>query len=222
MGVFTLVDLLPFKRTGRLIGEIDEFLDKVSDAILVLEQTVLDYVDQGPNETLEDRLTQIRTIEQRGDELRRGIANTMYSEMLMPDTRGDMLSLLDEVDNVLDACTHTIIRLAIERPELPDDSRPDFRTIMVEVSKSAQAMMAGARAYFKDPQAVRNHVHKVGFHEEEATTTGILLGRRVFDSDLPLERKRQLLDWIVYLRNLASHANDAADSMSVFAVKRAL
>lgn len=222
MGGVQVVDLLPFKRTGRLIGEIDEFLDKVSEAILVLEQTILDYVDQGPSETLEDRLTQIRTIEQRGDELRRGIANTMYSEMLMPDTRGDMLSLLDEVDDVLDACAHTVVRLVIERPELPEDSRPDFKNLMAEVSKSAQTMMDGARAYFKDPQAVRNYVHKVGFHEEEATTIGFQLGRRIFDSDLPLERKRQLADWIVYLRQLASNANDAADSMSVFAVKRAL
>lgn len=205
-----------------MISEIDEFFDKVSEAILVLEQTVLHYVDKGADAQLEERLLQIRAIETRGDELRRSIANVMYAEMLMPDARGDILSLLDEVDNVLDDCTHMVVALAVERPELPDDTREDFKKLMADVSKSVQVMTDGARAYFKDPQAVRNHVHKIGFHEEEATTAGYQLGRRIFEADLPLERKRQLVDWVVNLRKIASHANDVGDRMAIFAVKRAL
>lgn len=217
-----MVNILPFQRTGRLIAEIDGFMDKVSEAIMVLEQTLLDYAEQGPGEHLEGRLKQIRAIESRCDELRRGIANVMFAEMLMPDTRGDILSLLDETDNVLDHCTHVVVGLAVERPELPAETQEEFKKIIVEVSKSGQAMMDGARAYFKEPQAVRNHVHKIGFHEDEATTIGFQLGRRIFDSDLPLERKRQLVDWIVYLRQIASQANDVGDRMAIFAVKRSL
>ncbi|MDJ0943688.1 MAG: DUF47 family protein [Kiloniellales bacterium] len=217
-----MANILPFQRTGLLISEIDEFVDKVSEAIMVLEQTMADYVDKGPESQLDDRVQQIRGIEARGDELRRSIANVMYAEMLMPDARGDILSLLDEVDNVLDACAYVVIGLAVERPELPADAREEFKKINAEVAKSGQAMADGARSYFKDPQAVRNHVHKIDFHEEEATTTGLQLGRRIFESDLPLERKRQLFDWVVKLRDIASHANDAGDRMAIFAVKRAL
>ena len=95
-----MANLLPFQRTGLLISEIDEFFDKVSEAALVLEQTVLHYVANGADAQLEKRLRQIRAIETRGDELRRSIANVMYAEMLMPDARGDILSLLSEVAQV--------------------------------------------------------------------------------------------------------------------------
>ena len=217
-----MADILPFKRTGRLISEIDEFLDKVSEAIMVLEQTLLHYAERGPDEYLEERLQQIRAIETRGDELRRSISTVMYSEMLMPDTRGDILTLLDEVDHVLDDCAHMIIALAIERPELPADTHEEFGTISVEAARAAHAMLDGARAYFKEPQAVRNYVYKIGFHEQEATTAGLRLGRQIFDSDLPLERKRQLRAWVVNLRQIASHANDVGDRMTIFAVKRSI
>ena len=217
-----MAKILPFQSTGLLVSEIDEFLDRVSEAIMILEQTFLHYDEKGPDENLEERLKQIRAIESRGDDLRRNIANVMYTEMLMPDARGDILSLLDEIDNVLDDCAHIIIALVVERPELPADTREEFKKIITEVSKSGQAMMEGARAYFKEPHAVRNHVHKISFHEEEATTIGLRLGRRIYESDLPLEYKRQLLDWIVYLRRIASHANDVGDRMAIFAVKRSI
>ena len=111
-----MANLLPFQRTGLLIREIDEFFDKASEAVMLLEQTFRDYVEKGPDSQLDERFKQIRDIELRGDELTRSIAYTMHAEMLMPDTRGDILSLLDEVDNILDECVHSIAALAIERP----------------------------------------------------------------------------------------------------------
>ncbi|MDJ0611573.1 MAG: DUF47 family protein [Kiloniellales bacterium] len=217
-----MVNVLPFQRTSLLISGIDDYLDRVADSMLVLEQTLMHYVDQGADEHLEQRLKQIREIESRADELRREIANVMYTQMLMPDTRGDILTLLDEIDNVLDDCVRLVVGLAIERPEVPKDVNDDTKIIVANVVKSVEAMVEGARTYFKDPRAVRNHTQKIGFYEEEATTLSLQLGVRVFDSDLPLERKRQLGDWIVSFRQIASKANDVGDRMAIFAVKRSL
>ena len=215
-----MVSILPFQRTGQLIGEIDDFLDKVSEAVMVLEQTISHYLEKGADDYLEERVEQISAIEERADELRRNVGNVMYSEMLMPDTRGDMLSLLDEVDTTLDDCSHTVVDLCMEHPELPPEYNESFGAMMSEASKAAQAMLLGARAYFKEPLAVRNHVHKISFHNKEATALALRLGRGIFDSDLPLERKRQLRAWILALRVIASHADDIGDQLTILAVKR--
>ena len=215
-----MVNILPFQRTGLLIGEIDDFLDKVSEAVMVLEQTILHYLEKGADDYLEERVEQIRDIEERADELRRNVGNVMYSQMLMPDTRGDVLSLLDEVDTTLDDCSHTVIDLCMEHPELPAEYNENLATMLGEVSKAAQTMLLGARAYFKEPAAVRNHVHKINFHNKEATNLALRLGREIFDSDLPLERKRQLRVWLIALRDIASHADDIGDQLTILAVKR--
>ncbi|MCZ6654426.1 MAG: hypothetical protein O7D91_15535 [Planctomycetota bacterium] len=41
----------------------DEFLDKVAETIMILEQTFLHVVGEGPDEQLEERLQQICAIE---------------------------------------------------------------------------------------------------------------------------------------------------------------
>lgn len=215
-----MVNILPFKRTGTLISEIDEYIDKVAEAVMVLEQTTLHYAQAGADEQLEERWEQIRAIEDRADALRRGIANVMYSEMLMPDTRGDVLGLLDEVDTTLDDCTHLVAALLIERPEVLPEFNDGFRSIVSEAIKAVQAMLQAARAYFKDPNSVRDHVHRISFHNKEATAIVLRVGKAIFDSDLPLERKRQFTDRIVMVRELASHAEDIGDQVAIFAVKR--
>ena len=110
----------------------------------------------------------------------------------------------------------------MERPDLPPEYDDGLRTIMGEATKAAQAMLQGARAYFKAPHAVRDHVHKVGFHEQEATTISLHVGRAIFDSELPLERKRQVRAWLLAVRDLASHANDTGDQLAIYAVKRSI
>ncbi len=140
-----MANILPFQRTSRLIGEIDEYIDKVFEAAMVLERSILHYLDKGPDDELDEKVDQIRVIEERADELRRNVANVMYSEMLMPDARGDVLNLLDQVDTTLDDCVHMLVKLAMERPDLSSEFIDGYRAIMGEVSEAIKAMLRGAR-----------------------------------------------------------------------------
>ncbi len=47
-----MVNILPFQKTSLLISGIDDYLDKVAEAIMTLEQTLLHYADQGADEQL--------------------------------------------------------------------------------------------------------------------------------------------------------------------------
>lgn len=217
-----MVKILPFQTTRQLIAQGDEFFDRVADAVSVLARAFQQYLDRGPDESLDERALQIRTIEARADELRRGVANVLYSQMLMPDTRGDVLSLLASVDRVLDDCVHLVVGISIQHPELDAQWTELVRSMVDDVVKAAQALVQGARAYFKDPSAVRDHVGRVAFHEKEATNTMLKIGVQLRDSALPRERKRELLDWLARVRQLASQASDVGDELAILAVKRAL
>lgn len=215
-----MASIVPFKRSGRLIHEIDEFLDRCAEAVLLLESTVQQYFAQGADGSLELRVEHMRSIEERADELRRSVANTMYTEMLMPDSRGDVLDLLDAIDGGLDESVHVLVKLAIERPEIPGAFRGDSEALMREVSSASKALLGAARVYFKDPLAVRGEVHPVSFHNKEATNVGLRLGRAIYDSDLPLERKTQLGDFLTAVRGLAATAEDVAERLVIYSVKR--
>ena len=49
------------------------------------------------------RLDQMVTLETRGDKLGLAVELQMYSETLIPDARGDVLTLLESLDSIIDS-----------------------------------------------------------------------------------------------------------------------
>ena len=62
-----------FRRTRALENQIDEFLDKISEAGLVFNRAIKLYLKRGQCKEFDACLEQCAGIEHRGDELRRSI-----------------------------------------------------------------------------------------------------------------------------------------------------
>ena len=92
-----------FGKTRFLVGLIDEFLDKISEGVIVVEIGIKAYLttSEGP-EICQEKLNQIIEIKRSCSELRRTIVTMLYTEMLLPDARGDVLRLLGSLFELLD------------------------------------------------------------------------------------------------------------------------
>jgi uncharacterized protein Yka (UPF0111/DUF47 family) len=111
----------PFRTTRIVQSEIQEFLDAVSMAVLAYQEGMIAFLKGGWLETTEEKLQQISSYESRGDSLRSNIEFTLYTEMLLPDTAADILTLLSDLDHFLDRMRGHFILVGIEKPEFPDD-----------------------------------------------------------------------------------------------------
>ncbi len=99
-----------FKRTSELENQIDEFLDVVVETGLIFKHAINVYLEQGPCEDFEAFLLRAEAIEARGDNLRREIEIKLYAQTLIPDLRGDVLSLLENVDNIVNIYEANLFR----------------------------------------------------------------------------------------------------------------
>ena len=211
-----------FGKTKALESQIDEFLDTVSEGGMVFEQGYAAYVANGVDEQVEQKLHQIRELKTRGDELRRTIERWLYTEMLLPDSRGDVLSLLDDLGDLLREFKHYFVNMTIERPQIPDEVKGDFRQMTAAAVSSAEFTVQAARAFFRDFQAVRDHIHKIAFYEAESDTVALRINTAIFRSDLPLAQKMHVTNTVKAVDGLADQAKDTGDRLSIYAIKRSL
>ncbi len=212
----------PFVRTKAIENQINEFLDKISEAGLVFEMGLTAYMRCGMGEDCEMKLEQVSELERRGDELRRDIETALYTELLIPDSRGDVLSLLEDLDYLLDVMKSTLLNISIERPDIPDAEKPDLKELISMAVKATESTVQASRAFFADINAVRDHIHKIGFFEREADKFAIRLKKKVFDSDLPLDRKLHLRDLVDTIEKLPDEAENVGDKLSIYTIKRSL
>jgi len=211
-----------FKRKIGIEKQINDFLDKVSKSGLLFKSGVDAYL-KGNIESFEKQLESIAETEHQGDELRRSLEEKLYIQTLIPESRGDVLSLLENMDSLLDRFKGAIWRFDIERPEISSEFHDDFRELANNVVESVEAIVRSSRAFFKDISAVADHMHKVSYWETESDKISTRLQRNIFrEKELRLSHRMQLRDFVRHIDKIADRAEDVADHLSIFVIKRSL
>jgi hypothetical protein len=154
----------PFHVTRMLETQIDELLDVVSQGALAYKHGVSYYVRHGWEERTQEKFEQLNAFESRGDKLLNAIGVSLYTEMLLPDTSGDVLGLLGSLDSLLDDMLHSLMVLRIERPQIPDDLRELWAECVGHAAETVEQVVVAARCYLRDPHAARDHIHKIHFY----------------------------------------------------------
>ena len=181
-----------FKMTKELEGRIDRFLDTISEGMIVFSAGVADYCS-GELERCDERITSVARLESSADKLRREIENSMYSYSLIPEHQGDVLRLLETIDDMIDNAKKTLRNFLVEKPLIPEIFHRDFLELTTVACQSAESVILAARALFRDLPAIKNHLHKTYFYEREADELRLRLKTNLFaSSDLDLAHKNHL------------------------------
>lgn len=204
-------------------SQIDEFLDKISEGGMCFELGIIAFIDQVcANESCDHKLEQLIEAKRRSQELSRFIVTQLYTEMLIPDARGDVLKLLQSLYFLIDICEDNFQELLIEKPKISDEMKQEFKDLTAMAIKSLEMLIIAARTYFRNPLAVRDYTPKVSFYETEADQIRLRLKNKIFQSTLPLDQKMHLRDSVDLIDEIADKAEEAGQWLAIYAIKRAM
>lgn len=209
-----------FRRTKELEHQIDKFFDSLTETAVVFRLAVRLYIREGANEEFKERLDNVSSIESEADHLRRDIERQLYANTLIPDSRGDVLGLIETVDQLLSEMEGTLWSFWIEKPEIPEEYISGFRKLTNMVIRAVDELGLGARAFFRSPHDVPSYNHKVILYEKEADVLSTTLKTEIFASDMELIQKIHLRQFADKIDRIANVAEDVADRLAIYAIKR--
>jgi len=209
--------------TKKLIGEIDGFWDTIAKSAMVFRIGIKDYL-QGKPERMSGRIEEINNLESEADRLRKEVKLKIYTQMLIPESRGDVLGLLESSDNVIDSAKKVMNSFDIEKPLIPDFLIDDFIDLVDDSSDAVEEMVKASRAFFKEITIVNDYINKVSFFEHEADKLEDTIKRKAFDS-IEIES----LSWKVQVRyfaervaKLSDGAEEVCERLAISVIKRSL
>ena len=213
-----------FAKTRSLELRIDELLDKVAEGGILFERGMTLMLERGLSLETEEKLQQLIALKERCNQLRRAVVNTLYSEMLIPEFRGDVLRLLSHLYGLLDSLKNAFQEFLIAYADVlsRNEAIADVKQLVAVVVESVQAAVLGARAFLRNPEAVRDHINRIRVFESEADGITVRLKTALFASDRPLEQKLLGRDALALIDGLADLAEEISDELSILAIKRAL
>ena len=188
--------------------------------MLVFKEGVKAYLEKDM-ETFNRHFQKIELLESNADKLQRSIENEMITHSILPQQRGEVSSLIDELDEIIDTIKASLNEFGIEMPEIPDSLNHNFISIMEASVSAGEELIPAARAYFTSPYTVREKLLKVYYFESETDKVCRSTTRKIFHemNDLDLAHKSHLRYIIKHIENISDNAQKAADLLSTMAIK---
>ena len=210
-----------FTKANKSIDLIDKFFNCVDQSLLLFKEGVKNYLYKNTDNFNND-LQSLANLEIESDRFRREIENTLFTQSLMPQLRGDIMRLLEEMDNIIDHAKKNLFQFDVEMPHIPQELFQDFIKLTQISVSAAESVIPAAKSYFNEPVNVNEKIHRVYFYEKETDLLADVIRRRIFREmpELKLSEKFHLRYFTLHIENISDTAEKVADLLTIMAIKR--
>ena len=161
-------------------------------------------------------------MESKADKITKEVERSLYEETLIPDSRSDVLRLLEHLDELIGMYQGNCYRFSIQKPNFPEEFHDDLINLTETVVNCVESLCLTVRSFFKDIKKVRDNAHKVTFYEKESDIQYSSLAHKIFATNLPLDQKIHLQYFVERIDRICDQAEDIADEIQIYAIKRTI
>ena len=212
-----------FRETNNLMKNIDLFIEIVDESLLVFQQGVTHYLDKNFDRFQED-IQLITNLEDKADNLKKDIESDLYNNALIPEYRGEVLKLIDKIDDLSDTCKENLYQFDIEMPKVPDNMKDDFKRLCDASLLTVGEILPAVREFFYQSGMVNDKIRKAYFYEREVDKIAYSLKRKLFKEIkvLKFSEKIHLRYFALHIQQISDIGKKIGDVLSILALKRNL
>ena len=201
-------------------SSLDEYCQKVSECVQYYEKAIKDYVETSDRSQLSKNFLEVDRLESAADDKRRQLEVMMYSKSLFPESRGDILGLLETMDKVPNQSETAIGVLYNQHVYIPAVFGDDLVKLAGLCRQCVKAMLDCVEKLFVDFTSATLVVGKVDELESEADDIEQGIIERAFASDMDGFAKIMLRDLVKQVASVSDRAENVADRVSIIVAKR--
>ncbi len=209
------------QKTKKLENETKKILNNILEMGLVLKEAAVAYFD-GDMDRFRHHVKVSDKLETEVDHIRKDIELSLYTDMLIPESRGDVFRLLESLDDVADSIEKVILEYDIERPDFPEVVIPDMLKVAELSCRCIEKLVQAISAYFTNTEKTSSYIQEVKFYESQIDDYEESIKRKIFNGGLinDLSVKLQLRYFIEQTADISDYAESVCESLSISTVKR--
>lgn len=209
-------------REKQIQEKFDQYFDGLLQIVCRLREALASYLDQD-RQPFTNLLEEINALENHLDGIRRDIEMEIYGRRLLPDTRGDVLGMLENIDKIPDRVQSVTRNLRLQNTEIPSLLKGGLRQLSDHIVEAIEILIKITYAFLNRPAEVRDLVSQLSRVEHEADLVEQRLIALAFDApDRELAHKMQLQRLIERVGSICDLAEDVGDRLMIASLKRVL
>lgn len=160
--------------------------------------------------------------ESNADDIRRGIELDMYEKSLLPDTREDLLVILESIDKIPNECECLLNMIITQKTELYKKIDQPFSELLKISGETFEHTIEAARDCFGKRRKTRELNRLVDDNESIGDSLEWQMVAKIFESKLDTGDKILQKEIVHRLGSICDFCESTLDRIVICSVKRAL
>lgn len=209
-----------FKKEHHLESLIYEYLDALSEAQENFSLALRVCVENQHCEQFDFLTEQTHKLESKADDIRENIKSLMYSKALIPDSRGDIMGLLEAIDEIPRVFEEVLYILQLQKLTIPEFILFDFNEIIRISLECCDLLDKQVRIFFKRSGSIRDLISKIDINESHCDHIERRIIMNIFNSQIDSFQKLQLKELILKIGDIADKAESVSRRVNIINMKR--
>jgi predicted phosphate transport protein (TIGR00153 family) len=209
-----------FKKENLLDTLILQYLENLTRTQEHFVKAMDTCLDEGICGQFSFLIDQTHKFESKADEIREEVNLLMYSRALIPESREDIMNLLEHMDvipRIFELILHLIRTQKLKIPPFIEAETKDLIRISVE---SCDLMIRQVELMLKKKEGIRALLATIDHNESHCDHIERSLMIKVFDSDLETCAKLQLKELIIAMGEISDQADRVSKRVNIMTLKR--
>ena len=209
-----------FGKKNKVYEMIEKYLALVWESIEYFRKTIEIYFEKGLAREFKEMIESTHLSESLADDIRRDMELTLYEKSLIPESRGDILGLIEATDKVLNKAQSVLYQIETESLHIPDELKDDFLRLVNTNISAYESAIEGFKTLFTNINNVRDKVKEVDKKESSSDRMERDFIRKIFLSNYDIGQKILLKELVIEVGSISDMSEDVTDRLSIVAAKR--
>ena len=209
-----------FKKEHKVELLIEEYMDCLKMTGKSFLKALNACVDDEHCENFDFLITQTHKYESRADDICDTINDMMYSKALIPDARGDIIRLLEAIDEIPRFFERILFIMQTQKLVIPEFLILDIKELVRISMECCELLDKQVTALLKKKHGIRALLNTIDTNESHCDHIERRIIIKIFGSDIDPFIKLQLKELIVTMGEISDQADRVSRQINIISMKR--
>ncbi|MFZ2654692.1 MAG: DUF47 family protein [Victivallales bacterium] len=211
-----------FRKNKDLLDQYTKYLELCAETLEIFRKAIAYSFENGLNEHFEVLAGKVHAMESDADDIRRQIERTMYEQSLLPESREDLLDIIERIDMVPNCADHLATLLTLQRTPINPALKSEIMELLDLSIESFKYTKEAAVDCFLNMQKVKGLKILIDNNESLGDKLEHTMIKMVFSESIGVGEKIIQKDMINQIGDICNLCEHVMDRILICSIKRQL
>jgi predicted phosphate transport protein (TIGR00153 family) len=209
-----------WKRQNKIEKMILGYLAEVGKCVEMFKESMGNYFVKGLKGKLKKLLGETHSFESKADDIRRDIERLLYQKELIPESRGDILGLLEALDPVPNKFESVLLQIYLQKIVFPEDLIENIKEL-IKINIDAYWLLDKAvKSLFNRSLSAKDIVKDIDEVESKSDKIERKLIKQIFEKDIDNGTKLLFKEVVLEIGSISDRIENVADRINIITIKQ--